>query len=99
MSGSVTAGYPNAHAGRDLLVAVDNLEAPLLLEESEVLGLVRRLTAGIRMAPRLQLPGLDDVPCAGEQGRRLAVAAGSHQRSHVVEMQVAQHHQVDVRRL
>src|SRR5256885_16331653 len=44
VGGRMAAGDPHPDAGSDLLVAVDDVQAPLLLEEAEVFGFVRGFT-------------------------------------------------------
>src|ERR1700682_5919162 len=94
----VAASDPHTDTRGDLQIAVDDLQTPFLLEQAEILRFVRRLAARIWLAPGLQLSSLDDVARAREERRQLAIASGRDQGPHVVEVQVAEHHQVDVLR-
>src|SRR6202043_1591304 len=94
----VAASDPHTDAGCDLLIAVDDLQTPFLLEQAEILRFVGRLAARIRLAPGLQLSSLNDVARAREERRQLTIASGRDQGPHVVEVQVAEHHEVDVLR-
>src|SRR5207302_9416029 len=97
--GSVATGDAHPDAGRDLLVAPDQLQSPFLLEDAQVLRFVGWLAARIRMAPGFQLGRLHDMAGPREERGQLTVPARGDERSNVIEVQVAEHDQVDILRL
>ena len=97
MVGRVAADADGAHAGRDLGVALDDVELPRLRHGQEVVLAVRRAAPLVGMGRVLPLAALDDVAGARERGHD-AAALAARVAAGVVEVQVGVHDDVDVLR-
>src|SRR5207253_4956264 len=99
VAGGVATGNPHPDPRRELRVAIDHQQPALLLEQGQVLGLVGWPAPRIGMTPGLELTGLHHVLRPRKERGELAVPAGRDQGAHMVEVEMAEHHQVDILRL
>ncbi len=96
MPGGVAGRRDDAHAGRDLGLAVDQLEQPRFAERTDVLWQVAGAVALVRVGRVLPLAPLHDVARLAKQRLDAARRRPARRPTAVVEVQVGHDHRVDV---